>query len=149
MKNIGIVIGGIITGVLLFFVVRFIGIGLGIITLPVDKLESKVKLNQGVIKKTYDTDYCLANYEWFKDTDQAITQMGSQITNKQDQLTNFESSAGPRANWTFEDKQQYNTLTNELTGMKNYRLDLIGQYNSKTSQLNRVACKDLPLYVNP
>jgi len=149
MKSFFGVIAVVIGIVALGFIGRFIGIGLGIITLPVNKLESQVKLNQGVIKKTYDTEYCLANYEWFKDTDQDIIQMVGQISNKEEQLKSFQESAGARTNWTFEDKQQYNTLTNELTGMKNYRLDLVAQYNSKTEQLNRVACKDMPLFVKP
>lgn len=149
MKTFFGVVAGIVAVIVLGLMVRFIGIGLGIITLPVTKLESQVKLNQGVIKKTYNTEYCLANYEWFKDTNQDIIQSDGQIQNKEDQLTAFTESAGPRTGWTFEDKQQYNRLTSEITGIKNYRLDLVGQYNSKSEQLNRVACKELPLFVKP
>jgi len=140
----------VIVGILAIVIFgRFMGLGFGIVTLPLTKLESQLELNQGVIKKTYDTEYCLANYEWFKDTSNDITQSDSQIQNKSDQVVAFEKSAGDRVSWTFEDKQQYNRLTNEETGLKNYRLDLVGQYNSRTSQLNRVACKDMPLFVQP
>ena len=149
MKVFGIIIGVILTTLIIGIAGRFALIGLGIITLPITKLESQVKLNQGVIQKTYSTEYCLANYEWFKDTNQDIIQSDGQIQNKEDQLKSFEESAGVRTGWTFEDKQQYNRLTSEISGLKNYRLDLVGQYNSKTEQLNRVACKEMPLFVKP
>lgn len=126
---------------------RFLGLGFGIIQLPLQKLENKLELTQGVLDKTYSTEYCLANYEWFKDTNNDIIQSDSQIKNKQDQLNQFIASAGDRSNWTFDDKQQYNRISNEVTGLKNYRSDLVGQYNSRTSQLNRVACKELPLFI--
>lgn len=128
---------------------RFAAIGLGIITLPVNKLEKKVELNQGVIDKTYSTEYCLGNYEWFKDTLQDIQQTDSQAINVQEQIDAFLASAGSRDKWGFEEKQQYNRLTDQLTGIRNFKADLVGQYNSRTEQLNRVACKELPLFVKP
>jgi hypothetical protein len=148
MKAFLITIMALVGVVVLGFGLRFVGIGLGIISLPIQKLENKVEFNADAIDKTYSLEYCLANYEWFKDTYQDIQQSDGQIRNKQEQLTSFEQSAGERATWTFEDKQQYNTLSNEVTGLKNYRLDLVGKYNSRTEQLNRIACKELPLFVN-
>lgn len=139
------------TGIILLFVVvlPLLGAVLGIINLPFLKLGKKVELNQGVITKTYGTEYCLNNYEWFKDTYQDIQQADVQIANNQTQLDNFMKSAGDRTKWTFEDKQQYNRLTNQVTGIANYKADLVGQYNSRAEQLNRVACKELPLFVQP
>lgn len=148
MKTFFTVVAVLVGVVLLGFGVRAVGIGLGIIDLPIRKVENKVQLNADLIDKTYDSEYCLANYEWFKDTYNDIQQSDTQIKNKQEQLDNFVKTAGDRINWTFEDKQQYNSLSNEVTGLKNYRADLVGQYNSRTEQLNRVACKELPLFVN-
>lgn len=140
-----------VIGVTLLFVVvlPLLGAALGIINLPFLKLSKQVELNQGVINKTYDTDYCLNNYEWFKDTYQDIQQSDTKIANVQQQLDNFTTTAGTRDKWTFEDKTLYNNLTTELTGIRNYKADLTGQYNSRTTQLNRVACKELPLFVKP
>ena len=148
MKAFFTVIAVLVGIVVLGFGVRAVGIGLGIIDLPIRKVENKVQLNADLIDKTYNAEYCLANYEWFKDTYNDIQQSDTQIKNKQDQLDNFIKTAGDRTNWTFEDKQQYNSLSNEVTGLKNYRADLVGQYNSRTEQLNRVACKELPLFIN-
>src|SRR6185503_1701503 len=141
---IGLTVGAI---VLVVVVLPLLGAALGIINLPFLGLSKKVELNQGVITKTYDTDTCLANYSWFKDTYQDIQQTETKIVNAQQQVKDFEASAGERSNWTFEDKQQYNSLTNAVTGLKNYKADIVGQYNSRTQQLNKVACKELPLFV--
>ncbi len=140
-----------IVGVILLVVVGLplIGAALGIINLPFLKLGKQVELNQGVISKTYDTEYCLSNYEWFKDTYQDIQQTDSKVSNIQAQLDQFKQDAPERSQWTFEDKSLYNNLTTELTGTKNYKADLVGQYNSRAEQLNRVACKELPLFVKP
>ena len=145
-KVVLVTIGAVL---LIVVVLPLLGAALGIINLPFLKLGKQVELNQGVISKTYNTDYCLANYEWFKDTNNDIQQSDTKISNAEDQVRDFQASAGDRSKWTFEDKQQYNSLTNSVTGLKNYRADLVGQYNSRTEQLNRVACKDLPLFVKP
>lgn len=140
-----------ITGVILLVVVvlPLLGAALGIINLPFLKLGKKVELNQGVISKTYGTDYCLANYEWFKDTYQDIQQSDVKIQNVQSQLDQFQKDAPDRSKWTFEDKNFFNSLSAELVGTKNYKAELVGQYNSRSEQLNRVACKELPLFVSP
>ena len=148
MKSIMIFIFSVLAMIALTIGGRYALAGMGIITLPVKKFENKVHLNGELIDKTYDTEYCLANYEWFKNTSNDIEQSANQIKNFQEQLDSFTKSAGDRPNWTFEDKQQFNTLTDRITGAKNYRADLVGQYNSRTEQLNRVACKELPLYIN-
>ena len=140
------ILGGIIAVVV---VLPLIGAALGIINLPFLRLQKKVELNQGVINKSFSTEYCLSNYEWFKDTYQKIEQADTQISNAKQQLDEFTSSVPDRSKWTFEDKQLYSSLTTQVTGIKNYKADLVGQYNSRTQQLNRVACKELPLFVQP
>lgn len=138
-------IGAIVVLIILPVVFAFFGL----ITLPFLKFQSKVALNQGVITKTYNTDYCLNNYEWFKDTYNQIQQTDTKIANDQAELTQFKTDNGPSSSWNFAQSQQYSNITTDLTGAQNYKADLVGQYDSRTSQLNRVACKELPLYVNP
>lgn len=143
-----------VLGVVGFFVL-VIGVPLllaafQIITLPFLKFEKKATLNQGVISQTYDTQFCLSNYEWFKDTYNQIQQTDVKVQNDQDQLDNL-MKVLPKdsSQWTFPQTQSYNNLTTDMTGAKNYKADLVGQYNSRASQLHRVACKELPLFVNP
>lgn len=122
---------------------------LGIINLPFFKLNKQVDLNYGVINKVYDTDYCLANYEWFKQTEEGIKGMDTKIANAQEAVKTFETSAGSRDKWTFEDKNQDAELTSRVTALKNIKVTMTNEYNARAESLNRVACKELPLFIQP
>jgi len=123
---------------------------LGLINLPFLKFGSKVALNQGVIATTYNTQYCLNNYHWFLETYQDIQQKQAQVSQFQAQLTSMKADYGGSVNtWSFTAQQSYNEVQSELTGVQNAVLDETGQYNARTQELDRVACKGLPLYVQP
>jgi hypothetical protein len=136
-------------GVVLMILLSLACSAIGIIQLPFFTLQKKVDLNRGVIDQTYNTDYCLANYEWFKQTAEGIKGMDDKISTQQSAVTNFEQSAGPRKDWTFEDKNAYNELTTRVTALKNLRTTMVNEYNARTQSLNRVACKEMPLFFNP
>ena len=144
----------IILGVVSFFVL-VIGIPLlfaaiGLISLPFLGFEKKVQLNQGVISKTYSTQYCLDNYHWFLETYQDIQQKQAQVQQFESQLTSMKQTYGGTPNtWNFTAQQTYNEVSSEMTGVQNAVLDETGQYNAKSQELDRVACKNLPLYVQP
>jgi hypothetical protein len=125
-----------------------LGSVLGIINLPFYNFGKKVDLNYGIINKTYETDYCLANYEWFKDRYNGILGMDDKIAIQKRELQDFQASAGSRKNWTFEDKQTDADLRNKVTALENIKVTWTNEYNSRTEQLNRVACKELPLFIN-
>lgn len=134
----------------LIVVIPLLCAALGLITLPFLRFEKKVQLNQGVISQTYDTQYCLSNYHWFLETYQAIQQADTQIANFQQQITDFKNTYGnDPSTWGFTAQQSYNETTSELTGVQNQKADWIGQYNARTQELDRVACKNLPLYIQP
>lgn len=149
MKEILSFIALVVGGILLFFVCSFGASVLGIINLPFFSFAKKVDLNYGVINKTYDTEYCLANYEWFKDTYNGIQSMDTKIAVQQSALDDFYKRAGDRKDWTFEDKSLEADLVGKLSGVKNIKSTMVAQYNSRSEQLNRVACKELPLFVKP
>lgn len=138
-----------VLGVLLVVVaVVILTYATGIIGIPFFNLSKKIDLNYGVVDKVYDTDYCLANYEWFKDRAEGIKGMQDKIAIQKSALADFESAAGPRDKWTFEDKQTDSDLRNKVSGLENIRVTMVNEYNSRSQQLNRVACKDLPLFFN-
>ena len=144
------VIGGVVAFFVLIIGLPLLFAALGLITLPFLKFENKVALNQGVINKTYNTDYCLSNYEWFKETYQDIQQSDVQIQNVQDQIADFKKTYGNDASkWNFAATQQYGQISASLTGLQNYKADLVGKYNARSQELHRVACRDLPLYLEP
>jgi len=140
-------IGGVIA---LVTIVPLLLALLGLINLPFLKFQDKVALNQGVINKTYDTQYCLDNYHYFLETDQDIQQKEQQVQSFQAQLTQMKQDYGSdMSKWSFTAQQTYNEVSSELTGVQNARLDEVGQYNAKTQELDRVSCKSLPLYIQP
>jgi hypothetical protein len=149
MKQTFSVLGLMLGLVIVLLLCSLVGSLFGIINLPFFNLQKRVDLNYGVIDRTYDTDYCLANYEWFKDRLEGIKGMDDKIAIQKKALEDFQTAAGDRSKWTFEDKQTDSDLRNKVTGLENIQVTMINEYNSRTQQLNRVACKELPLFIEP
>lgn len=126
----------------------WLGVAMGIFNLPLFKMQQKVQTNYGIIEKTYETEYCLANYEWFKSQKQGIDGMAEKIANAESELKTFNESAGARSTWTFEDKTESARLSSNVTGLKNRRVDMIKEYNARSEMLNRTACRELPLFIS-
>jgi len=103
-----------------------------------------------IIEKTLDADNVISNYEWFKNTYHDIQATDIKISIAQEDIKNFNESAGSRNKWTFEDKNESSRLSSVLTGLKNYRQDLTAQYNARAKMLNRkfFMGKDIPPEIN-
>ncbi|QIG73995.1 hypothetical protein PP935_gp220 [Rhizobium phage RHph_N34] len=103
-----------------------------------------------VVSKTFDSDNIIYNYEWFKRQYNDIIAFNQKIDIAQSQISRFEESAGPRTNWTFEDKQEANRLNSVVLGLRNQRETMIAEYNAKSSMVNRSIFKtgDLPETIN-
>lgn len=143
MKALGI---GLLV-ILGFVGLSVLGMALNIITLPWLKLGAQVQTNRDIINKTYNADNVIYNYEWFKSRLQEIKAAEIQIKNSQDTLKAFESSAGPRSEWTFEDKTEHARLSSVVLGQKNHYETLVAEYNARASQANRnIFQDDLPLF---
>lgn len=127
-----------------------LGDAMGLVTIPFLTFHSKVQLNRDVIATTYDSQYCIQNYEWFKQQEQDINGIDTQIANAQQQLDDFIKLYGSdTTKWSFTANQTYSEDSTTLTGLKNIKQQKVNDYNAKSNELNRVACKDLPLYINP
>ena len=123
---------------------------LGWITLPFLKFEKKVGAAQGIVSQSYATQYCLDNYHWFLETYQDIQQKQSQVQSFQAQLTSMKQTYGnDPTKWGFTTQQSFNETQSELTGVQNAISDETAQYNAKSQELDRVACKNLPLNITP
>jgi hypothetical protein len=99
-----------------------------------------------MIEKTMDADNVIYNYEWFKTTYHYIDATQKKIATLENEKEAFNESAGPRQNWSFEDKNEYSRLSSTISGLKNYKNDLIAEYNAKSKMINRKIFKggDLP-----
>ena len=144
MKYVGIFFA-VLAG---YLVLGYTLVAFNIIALPLFKLGTKVNTNYQIIQKTYDADNVIYNYEWFKQRYESIGALKTKIKNAQASVEAFESSAGPRKDWTFEDKTEDARLQSVVLGLKNQLEDITAEYNARAKMVNRNIFQDnLPLFV--
>lgn len=99
-----------------------------------------------VANKTLETDNIINNYEWFKRQYNDIKAVDVKLTAAQDNLDGFKNDAGPRSDWTFEDKNESARLNAIVAGLKASRADMVSIYNARSKMANRNIFKsnDLP-----
>lgn len=135
---------------ILYLVLGYTLAAMNIIALPLFKLQTQINANYGVIQKTYDANNVIYNYEWFKQRYEDIQAIDTKITNAETSKTNFETSAGPRDKWTFEDKTEDSRLGSVVLGLQNQKEDLIAEYNARAKESNRnIFQNNLPLFIQP
>lgn len=138
-----------ILGTLAYFVVGYILVGLGIVALPLFRLQTKVGTNYEIIQKTYDADNVLYNYEWFKERYEAIQAVETKIAQAEQAKRDFDIQAGVRTSWTFEDKTESSRLGAVFQGLKNYKEDIVAEYNARAKMANRNIFQDsLPMFIS-
>lgn len=144
---IGIVaVVGIIGG---FIALAALGSALNLITIPWLKFDSKVNMERNIVTKTYNADNALATYHWFKEKAGSIKTAEQNITVALTAVKSFEESAGPRKDWTFEDKGEHARLSAVYQGAVSYYNSVVNEYNAKASQEDKAIFKDeLPLFFN-
>lgn len=118
------------------------GIVLGIVALPFHAASNLVDTGHGIIDKTLNADNAIYNYEWFKQQVQDIkaNQQKSQIADQA--VISFESSAGTRSEWTFEDKTEDSRLRSVAQGLHAQDANLVADYNARSSEANRSIFQD-------
>lgn len=128
-------------------VLSVIGMALNIITIPWLKLGSQVQMERDIVTKTYNADNALYNYHWFKERYEAIKATESKIKIAKEQVVSFETSAGSRKDWTFEDKTEHARLNSVVQGLKSHYEDIVAEYNAKSKEVDRAIFKDeLPTF---
>ena len=142
MRTFGTVVGAVFGIMVLVFAISVAGAALGIVTLPWLNFTSKIQANQDIVQKTYQADNVLYNYHWFQEQAGAIKALADTIMQSETAVTSFETSAGPRKEWTFEDKTEDARLNAIVQGQK-------AQYNSISQEYNaRAGEADRSLFVN-
>lgn len=145
MKATFIVIASIIG----LIVLAAVGSALNLITIPWLTFDSKVQMNRDIVTKTYNADNALYNYHWFQEQAGQIKTASQNIDVASSTMTSFESSAGARSTWTFEDKDEDNRLRQVLEGTRAYYNSLVNDYNAKAGEVDRsIFQNDLPLFFN-
>lgn len=102
-----------------------------------------------VVSKTFDADNMIYNYQWFKQQYADIEAISTKADNADAALKAFETSAGDRTAWTFEDKQRDQQLASIALGLKNQRASMVAEYNARSQEVNRSIFKtgDLPDHI--
>lgn len=132
-----------------FFGLAVVGSAMNLITIPWLKFNSQVQMNRDIVTKTYNADNALYNYHWFKERAAAITALKTTIEQSDAAVTSFETSAGVRKDWTFEDKNEDARLRAVAQGQKAQYNSLVGEYNAHMKEADRsVFADELPLFFN-
>lgn len=133
MKTIGILIacvlgvGALIGGGMLLRVVLY----------PVNTASKMLDMSYDAQNKVLNADNAIYNYEWFKQKYHDIEANRHQLVNANESLSSFESSAGVRSMWTFEDKTEDARLRSVVLGLQNYLETNIADYNARASMATR------------
>lgn len=92
-----------------------------------------------VMNEVLDKDNIIYNYQWYFDTFNACKSLDKKIITAEDDVTTFEEQmkGTPRNEWGFTNTGEYSRLQSVVTGLKNQRADLAGEYNSRSSQATR------------
>lgn len=132
-----------------------IKIGIGIITIFVAIAAVLFLLNPfwqagQIVNKTIDADNVIYNYEWFHQQYQDIKAIDEKIVVQEKAKADFEASAGPRADWRFEERQEWNRLNTYIAGLKSQRAQMVATYNARAAMSNRSIFigRDLPDHID-
>lgn len=143
MKAVGI-FALVLVGI---FVLGALGTALNLFTIPWLKLDAQIQTNRDIVTKTYNADNALYNYHWFKEREQAILALQTTITQSDAAVKSYEIDAGPRKDWTFEDKNEAARLRAVSQGQKAQYNSLVGEYNARMKEADRsIFSENLPLF---
>lgn len=90
-----------------------------------------------IINKTIDADNVLYNYEYFKQQWRSVEAIDQKIASQQGGVLRFEDSAGPRSDWSRDDKIEHARLSSIVIGLEQQRADMVAQYNARAAMANR------------
>ena len=104
-------------------------------------------MERDIVAKTYNADNALYNYHWFKERYEAIKATENKIKIAKDTIVVFETSAGSRKDWTFEDKTEHARLGSVVQGLKSHYEDIVAEYNARAKEVDRsVFQNELPTF---
>lgn len=130
---------GVLMGLLLLSV---LGIAFGVFALPFHAASSIVDTGHEVIEQTLTGQNAIYNYEWFKQQVQDIKANQQKAAMADQAVLNFEAAAGPRSEWTFEDKTEDARLRSVALGLHQMDATLVADYNARASMANRSIFQD-------
>jgi len=116
---------------------------------PVRAIDRGLETGEGIIDKTLTADNALYNYEWFKKQKEDIDALVKKYEVAVLASEGFKAEAGPRADWTFEDKDESARLSAVAQGVKSQYIDAVALYNARSKMANRSIFQDgkIPAFI--
>lgn len=126
------------------------GLALKLAYFPINTANKEVEIMYDAQGKVLTADNAIYNYEWFKQQKADIDAAKKQLVNARVSYQMFETSAGARATWTFEDKNEDSRLRSVVLGLENNLETKIGNYNARASMATRSIFENsvLPSYID-
>lgn len=125
-----------------WMIVWGLGAVAGVFSMPFHAAGNAIQTGHDVIDKTINADNAIYNYEWFKQQKQDIEVAKQQYQNAVMAEDVFKASAGPRTEWTFEDKNEAARLSSITLGLKNQIIQRTEDYNARAKMANRDIFRD-------
>lgn len=132
-----------VSAIAIIGVLVVVGAGVGLITLP-------FRTGAGIVERALSPDNVIANYEWFKRQYQDVQAIDIRLAASREAQVAFEASAGDRASWKFDDRQEWSRLNSIVLGLQGQRASMVAEYNARTQMANRDLFRtgDLPSSLN-
>lgn len=109
---------------------------------PVNTFDKLVNTAYDAQDKTLNADNAIYNYEWFKQQFEDIKALKAKVQIADQSVVDFNAAAGPRTEWTFEDKTEAARLGAIAQGLRSQLEDVIATYNARGKMANRTLFKD-------
>jgi len=90
-----------------------------------------------ILSNVTNADRALYNYEYFHNKSQSYKAIKVKVAIATKSVTRFNTEAGPRAEWSYEDKTEYARLNTIADGLLYQCNDIVADYNAKTEQVTR------------
>lgn len=96
-----------------------------------------------IVKKTFDADNIIHNYEWFKQMAEDLDAAEKRVNITTEALAQFKEDLKEvsRKDWGFEDKDQYATFNTDLRGQKAHLEQMKADFRARSKMANRAIFK--------
>lgn len=100
----------------------------------------------GMFSEVASPQAVIYNYEWFHSKSQAFESYKRQRDEMERAATAFREDAGPRANWSRSERDEWSQMQSHLSGLRQHCRDIAAEYNARSGMANRAIFKsgDLP-----
>lgn len=119
------------------FMVAFAGVAL--VSMVLSMFMAPLAGVTGVVRKTFESENMITQYEWFKQQRNDIHAMIPKIKASEMARANLlaELDGVSRKDWSFEDKNESDRLRQIVVGLTNTCFMMVADYNAKSDMANR------------